>query len=239
MKHTLLFTLLFFLSFGIFGQSIELKNEEGNVVTGQTIDVAGPMDLIKYKIKVVNKTNAEISVLAKKEFGSIISGSVNTFCWGLTCYPPQTMVATSSVAIPANGTETSFEADYESEGNTGTSTITYTFYTESNPDDKAQITLKFAPSATFSINDIIKEDFKAAYPNPAKNFTTFDYNINNNKNAYVSVYNVIGKEVKRIELNNGNGKEVINTSFWKAGTYFYTYFVDNRAVKTYKLLVVK
>lgn len=236
MKQTLLFALLFFSSFSIFAQSLELKDEEGNVINNQTINVEGSMELIKYKAHVLNKTGAEISVIAKKEYITTIDGSVNTFCWGMSCYPPQTM-AGAAVTIPANGTETSFEADYESKENAGISKITYTFYLENNADDKVQLTLNFTPSATFATQDITKENFKAAYPNPAKASTTFEYN--NKKNAYISIYNIIGKEIKRIELNNGNGKEIINTSFWKAGTYFYTYFVDNKAVKTHKLLIVK
>ena len=63
--------------------------------------------------------------------------------------------------------------------------------------------------------------------------TTFSYyfNYNIHTQGYVTIHDVTGKQISKIELNQGLDRATFNTSNINNGIYFYNVFVDG--VKTY------
>ena len=72
------------------------------------------------------------------------------------------------------------------------------------------------------------------YPNPASNFVNFDCEM---QNASVAIYNMMGQEVIRQDVNDSHVS--INISDLTDGIYFYSVIVNGEAVKTSKLVVRK
>ena len=76
------------------------------------------------------------------------------------------------------------------------------------------------------------------YPNPATQFATIDYTVQQNFNsASVTFYNLLGKQIGEFELSKASDKLRVNVSNWESGMYMYKLTVDGRKVSTKKLLV--
>lgn len=79
-----------------------------------------------------------------------------------------------------------------------------------------------------------------AYPNPAQNETTIEYALTSNANVYITVTDIMGREVVR--LNEGNkaantvNRVSLDTKNLNNGTYFYT--INVNGVKETKKLVI-
>jgi hypothetical protein len=76
-----------------------------------------------------------------------------------------------------------------------------------------------------------------AYPNPATNTVSFNYSFGGNLCAVV--YNLVGQEVMRQELNANDGQLSFSVADLQGGIYFCTMLVDGRAVSTQKFVVKK
>ena len=128
---------------------------------------------------------------------------------------------------------------YDTDWNTlpvgSTAKVTYTFYDERNQDVKYSfvVNFKYQPDAVEEINTI----FSNAYPNPANNTVSFDYEMQNANSAAVAIYNMMGQEVVRQDLNLGGSRVDINVSDLNEGVYFYSLIVNNQTVKTNKFVV--
>jgi hypothetical protein len=118
-------------------------------------------------------------------------------------------------------------------------TVIYTFYDERNPEEKYVFTVNYKYDPEASIVDYNSvEVFSNAYPNPANNTVSFDYNMPYDANsASVAIYNMMGQEVVRQDLNLGGSRADINVSDLNEGVYFYSLIVNNQTVKTNKLVV--
>jgi hypothetical protein len=59
------------------------------------------------------------------------------------------------------------------------------------------------------------------------------------QSASVAIYNMMGQEVIRQDVNVGSSRLNINVSDLTDGVYFYSLIVNNQAVKTNKLVISK
>ena len=110
-------------------------------------------NLLELHIKVKNLTDKEIEVKVRKTEISLVDGSVNTFCWGGSCFMPIVYTSPLSTKIGANTTDfTSFAGDYYPEGVNGTSIISYTFFNVQDEEDSVIVTA-FYQVGTDGINN--------------------------------------------------------------------------------------
>lgn len=79
-----------------------------------------------------------------------------------------------------------------------------------------------------------------AYPNPAQNETTIEYSLTSNANVYITVTDIMGREVVRLDEGRKAANTVnrvsLNTNNLNNGTYFYT--INVNGVKETKKLVI-
>ncbi len=85
--------------------------------------------------------------------------------------------------------------------------------------------LKYASNV--SVQGVIAEKPSLnAYPNPASTYTTLDYSFSNNTKARLTIYDILGREIRTelIEPNSGTSKQhlVLNTSGLPSGHYFFS-----------------
>jgi subtilisin family serine protease len=81
-----------------------------------------------------------------------------------------------------------------------------------------------------------------AYPNPASNGTTIEYDfesMNEYCTASILIIDVMGRQLMNVELKNNKGNVSVPTNTLASGEYFYSLMVDGRIVHTEKLLVTK
>ena len=225
--------------------ALTFKYEGETVVSGTTIDIVSDINdsfEIQFDLHIINTTDAEINVVCEMECDPS-NLTQDYLCWG-TCFMPGTLTATHPVAAGGEGVFNGHCMFTDKEWNTlpvGTaSKISYTFYNERNPEEKYTFTVNFKYQPE-SIADFNSADvFSNAYPNPASNVVSFDYNMPFNVNsASVAIFNMMGQEVVRQELNLGGSRADINVSDLNEGVYFYSLIVNNETVKTNKFVVVK
>lgn len=80
------------------------------------------------------------------------------------------------------------------------------------------------------------------YPNPFSESTTIEFDLGAKEGiAYISVYNVLGREVTRIQLGSASGKSstVLNSENMEAGIYFYSLYINDKFIDQQKMILIK
>ena len=227
-------------------KALEFKYEGKTVESGATINVI-TTDLsnspeVEFHLDIINTTDADINVVW--EYNDTINGErigTNYVCFG-SCYGPAITTFTRTLAASAVDTFSGHCMFLDNDGNTlpaGTViNVVYTFFDERNPEEKYtfNVNFKYSLEAIADFNSV--EVFSNAYPNPANNTVSFDYNMPFDVNsASVAIYNMMGQEVVRQNLNLGGSRADINVSDLNEGVYFYSLIVNNQTVKTNKFVV--
>ena len=241
MKKLLLSLILMVFAGSISAQSLSFKYE-GETIEASTIDIVTNLNSsmeIQFDLHILNTTDAEINVVCEMEDNSGIGQ--NYLCWG-TCFMPGILKAEHTLAGGEEGLFNGHCMFVDNDGNTlpaGTTiNMVYTFYDKNNPEEKYVFNVNFTyeEDAIADFNSI--DVFSNAYPNPANNVVSFDYNMPFDVNsASVAIYNMMGQEVVKQNLNLGSSRTDINVSDLAEGVYFYSLIVNNQTVKTNKLVV--
>ena len=239
MKNLLLL-LSFIFVFGTAFSQITIADEEGNALEdGQTYTIPVPDELMELGYLITNSSDSEITYIIEAVDWTI--GAPFGVCGGGTCSdltllsPPANIGSPSS--LDAGATTTAAMTHVQAlvgvaEGNF----VTVHVYEEGNPSNSVTFTFE---AGVVGINDNINinDNFISAYPNPATNYVNFSYNYKSNENAYIVITNVLGKEFKKINITNNKGIQKVGINNLKSGIYFYTLFVDNKAIISKKLII--
>lgn len=238
-----IFTLMFLAVMGwVSAQSLQFELDGHAYTEGETIECNTPTEWGEYlqDMQIRNLTGQDLNVLVKKEVIEDLEGVSNYFCWGL-CFGPDTYVSPNPVAVPANSVTSvgalSFHAMFD-ENVFGKVQVRYFAYDERHPEDAAIINVVFHRSGE-GIHEVGAVSFGQAYPNPASSVVNFDYNINASDRASVSVYNLLGQEVKNQQVNGMQGHLSVSVADLNEGIYFCKLFVNGSAVSTEKFVVKK
>ncbi len=238
-KIYFLLFLLGLFSTTVFAQTITLSNNSGPLTNDTMLVVNFDTTSTSHDFNdvIVNNTTAHpISVMLKKVYIQMVPGVVNGMCWGGLCTPGFEI---GPGEIPASGSSTEFHYDYNPAGQTGISIIRYVFWVDGTPSDSVSIRIKYKHPENVGIKEINENYlFTNAYPNPANNLTTINYNFSSDiTNASIVIYDLLGKKVKSELLSNSQGKVTINTNDLNNGIYLYSLVLNGRSVSTRKLVI--
>jgi hypothetical protein len=75
------------------------------------------------------------------------------------------------------------------------------------------------------------------YPYPANESVSFNYQLHQNVEARIVMYDVLGNEIANYRLQADYNKLVIQTSSLRTGVYLYSLVLDGKNVVTRKLVV--
>jgi len=241
-KNLLPLFLAFGLTMVLSAQSIAVYDAQGNALSNDMVitlqEEPGHTDIFA-DLDVENTASSALPILCKKTEMNLVSGTNNTFCWGL-CFPPHVYVSPTAITLAAGETDTlNFLGEYYSQGITGTSRIAYTFYDENNPSDSIRIIVDYAYNVSGLAESFARGEFRFsnAYPNPAQSIITFDYILPYGKQAELRLLNLLGSAVRSIPVEGGNGSLQLNVSDLNEGVYFYSLWVRGEAISTRKLIV--
>ena len=216
---------------------------EGEAVEPGTINIVSDINdsyEIQFDLDIINTTDADINVVAQME--DLTGIGMTYLCWG-NCYMPGILEAQNTVTAGGegvfNGHVMFMDANSGEVLPVGTEVkMVYTFFDERNPEQTYtfNVNFKYQPESIVDYNSV--DVFSNAYPNPANNTVSFDYNMPYDVNsASVAIYNMMGQEVVRQNLNLGGSRADINVSDLNEGVYFYSLIVNNQTVKTNKFVV--
>ncbi|MGQ0829239.1 MAG: T9SS type A sorting domain-containing protein [Bacteroidota bacterium] len=99
------------------------------------------------------------------------------------------------------------------------------------------VTLMLCSDTAISVNELSDENFKInLYPNPSNGNVLLKYTIK--QNGILNIYDVTGKQIEEHELS-ANGNELKLTNNLNSGIYLYQVIVNDKIVKSDKLVVIK
>ena len=239
-----IFTLMFLAVMGwVSAQSLQFEWDGHVYEEGETVectnDEYGYGELIQH-MQIRNLTSGDLNVLVEKEVVESLEGTTDLFCWG-TCFSPNVFVSPNPVMVPSNSVTDnaalSFHVIFE-ETVYGKVKMKYSAYDENHPNDRITINVVFTRSGV-GVHEAAAVHFGQAYPNPASSVVNFDYSINASDRASVSVYNLLGQEVKSQQVNGLQGRLSVSVADLNEGIYFCKLFVNGSAVSTEKFVVKK
>jgi hypothetical protein len=242
MKNSVLyFSLFVLLGFSVKAQNLVISDTNGVVYNnGDTITVTTTLTGTNYLyLHVLNSGIDSLSVKAKKKEISIVSGSANTFCWGLVCFDPVVIVSPVAIWIAPDSISNTFDAQYKANNHIGISILLYTFFDENNIADSSSVFVKF-DGLHSNVPEIVPEKvlFSNASPNPANGYSNISYALPGNgfENRIV-VRDMIGNDVYNELLVENSGTIKIDTYSLSNGVYFYTLIVNGKPYATRKLII--
>lgn len=226
----------------LLGQSIEVIDWEMNVIV--------PADESPYEVavSVENTASDTLNIRVSSEVMSIINGTDYRFCWGPLCYNWTTDDFTSSdsealmPALAPGEVNSTFYTDYRHDGIEGLTTIEYCWFDNDNTADEICATLNWCVgddcSTILGIDEHAKGAISAMSPNPVTETGKFTFELYNQPNtSEIVIYNLIGEEVQRMNLESKVGFVLINASDFESGLYFYSLVVDGQVAATQKVLI--
>lgn len=99
------------------------------------------------------------------------------------------------------------------------------------PEDESQ--------RSMSINSENTSQLFRLYPNPNNGVMMLDYNLNANDKGEILIYDITSKLIISYSLNNKINQLIINNEQLNNGIYFYHITVNNKIVKSDKLVIIK
>lgn len=190
------------------------------------------------EMQIRNLSSNDIGVIVAKEVIEDLEGTMNYFCWGM-CFSSSVFVSPEAITVAANSLNTeplSFHTMFD-ENVFGYVVVRYYAYDERHPEDRVSIDVKFHKSGTGVADNSRPLEMSQAYPNPASSMVHFNYAFDGALTAVV--YNLLGQEVLRQDLNDSFGKMSLSVADLNDGIYFCTMMANGRALATQKFVVKK
>ncbi|HPW66194.1 MAG TPA: T9SS type A sorting domain-containing protein [Salinivirgaceae bacterium] len=231
MKKQLLLAIFVVASFLLGAQSIEIYDQNGNIIsTDQDYVTQGnPGDFLAIYLKVKNVSANPVDVKFRKQVLETFGETDIMFCWAGACLPSHINESPGSVTIQPGefsaedlGVEIFPESTQE-----GIARIAMTAFDSNNPSDSTRIVV--VADYFVSINEADKIHMKI-YPNP----TNGELNITGGYGKTVAVFNAIGQLIYSQQLNSD--QELLDLSFMKSGIYMVQLTENGKIVETKKLI---
>jgi hypothetical protein len=242
MKHILLFPfcLLFFIT-----------------ASAQTFEVVDPVFLVEGNASdleldvhwgIHNLSSEAKTVRVSRTLIQMESGAEDRFCWGPICYPVNTAESSDSdnllVTIEADSVNNSFIGYYEPEGTSGYGVIEYCFFDHFNFSDEICNTVTYCTLENDCAVGVIENKMSVSLgdigPNPLSANSAFSYQLNGKaQNASIHFYNMIGEQIREINLNTPQGIVYLSSDDFENGVYFYALSAQGTVYATKKFVVSK
>ncbi len=238
-------TVLFLLSCIIYGygQNIVLLDDNKNVISNTIVDInTAPSSSITEEILVKNAGAISDTIKVLRIVNTVDAGDQTQFCWGGLCYLYATNLSNLPLIIAPGDTADFSESGFHSIFNSGPACVTrlvhYKFYNIHNFSDSTGVTLRYL--CVTGVDDLLKPGgiISNVFPNPANYLVSIKYDINEfSKKDKIIFYDMLGKNVKEIYLNDKHGTAKINTADMNSGIYFYSFMADDKIISTKKLVI--
>lgn len=222
-----------------YNNLFEITCEDGDSLSLHTRKLSGVVDdEIMGTIKVHNHVPADLNLIAFRQIVNVVDGSTNSMSFGGTDYP-ETIDTTAMVTIGGSTIDESFKMHYNANGNVGLSQIIYVFLDPTNSSNFALYWVHYDASPSSLSEEILANTtFSSAYPNPAINQVSFDYDIPAEvTQAAILITNLLGAVVYEGSIEGYVGTKRIDVSNLTEGIYFATLKLDNEIATSQKILV--
>ena len=231
-----IFTLLFIgflFSFSAGAQSLSFVSPTPSPLYGTP---ASEMDAT---VGILNSGPNAISVKVMR-YRNLAPGHKSYYCWYINCYSDTVNLSTdSSVIFPGSAnTDWSFHGKLDPQGYYGVSDVRFKFFDMYNPSDSVSITFVYDfNTAIIDPGPNGRNPLSEAFPNPANNLTSINFNVADESDTRLVIYNLLGEVVKETKLKGRQGTLLIVTSDLGQGIYYCSLFSGGKVAATRKLVI--
>ena len=195
--------------------------------------------LIDEYLGVTNNTTQTYCIWMGKSYGQKqASPFFDTFCWD-KCY---NQYETKSVAClkynPGQTKYSDFRIEYDPQNNLGETVVRYTFWPTDAPGDSAWITVHLV-SQSAGINEPSGAPALSVSPNPCSGEAVFSLANTGSAQGKIVIIDLLGNNIKAIELPAGTTQLKTDLSAFTAGIYLYYFQNAYLAGKPKKLIIEK
>ena len=210
--------VLVILSFSFLqAQSIVVNSPNPTIVVG-----SADSDELATGIEIMNISLEQKEIKVRRTMLISIDNTSNYFCW-TACYIPSVSLSPSGLTLNGNSTiNNTFTSHLKPNGQSGVSEIQYTFFDANNPQDSANVVVRYeiAPVGISKISTITS---LKAFPNPADGKVTLSFTRSSlNGKGIIELYNMLGSKVYSQQVEDMDGTITISTENLNAGLYFYS-----------------
>ena len=201
----------------VHAQSIIVNSPNPTIVVG-----SADADELETGIEIANISSEQKDIKVRRTMLISIDSTSNYFCW-TACYIPSVSLSPNALTINGGNTvNNTFTSHFKPSGHSGISEIQYTFFDANNPQDSANVVVRYeiAPVGISKISTITS---LKAFPNPADDKVTLSFTRNSlNGKGNIELYNMLGSKVFSQQVEDMDGTITISTENLKAGLYFYS-----------------
>lgn len=238
-------TSIAFVTFSLLGfaQNLDVLDSTHTEISNTIYDVdLDPNVSIITELLVTNTDAVSHTYRCRRTIYFIALGDSTRFCWGGLCYNWPTNLSSQNLTVAPGDTmdfaDFGFHAEFVSDISTATRTVHYQFYNIADATDSTGVTIRYNSTVGVDEMDKVGGTISNAYPNPASMSVSVKYDINEFSNTGTIVFfDMLGKEVKEVALNDKKGTAKINVDDLNSGIYFYSFVVDGKAISTKKLVI--
>jgi len=227
--------------------TFDLLNSNDNSISGTNHYEFGDgptLSGIKFHVKNLTGTTASYTCDVQ-EMSNVVAQTDLQVCYGTSCFvasggDPLVQVIGGSSTVAGAATDVTFKVAPFSfgwvVGDEATWRIVVRNVANANDTVSAVVTYKVTG---VSIEEVLSSHVSiTAYPNPAIDNLTVNYSIDGSAdNSRLDVYDVLGQVVSTHPLNRNKGTLNLNVDHLNAGVYFYTIKVNEKTVRTERLII--
>ena len=215
-------------------QSFQFEWEGTVYEDGQTIICPYDEAMGEYlqHMSIRNLTDSDLDIVIEQFVIEPAPGAMVQLCWGM-CMIGDTIVS-RPVTVPAQTLSTddlSFHVTFL-EGETGVVSVRYIAYYVNRVEEAISLNLLAGATANVAETNF---SLGQAYPNPAS--TEVHFNLQSNDNVNVTVYNLLGQEVKSQLVGAHQSRVNIAVDDLQPGIYFCRFSVNCMVERTEKFIV--
>jgi hypothetical protein len=164
------------------------------------------------------------------------------YCWNSVCVPtPANLLNLNGSDDFARSGLDSLKLQYYPNDKPGQSTIKFRISNIDNDNEAQDVTFSFnvTPVGIFRTVSFSNPDaLSAPRPCPAPAEARLSYHVPaGTRTAYVKLFDLMGRELGRFDLEQPTGELVINVRNLQEGIYFYALVANNQTVATKRLVV--
>jgi hypothetical protein len=190
---------------------------------------------------IVNTTGSDIAVKALRSSNNVTGSAASYFCWDV-CYGATTNESIGAINVRAGDSTKALSLYFEPNGETGTHSVTMRFFDRDSSTDYVDVTFTFEEVSATALEDNFDRlnALSAPYPNPASTYANIRVALPfGTKDASIQVFNLVGREVQRINLTSPSEEVRINTERFNPGVYFVYLTAEGQQITSRKLVVRK
>gem|GEM_PF-936187 len=201
----------------IHAQSIVVNSPNPTIVVG-----SADADELATGIEIMNISLEQKEIKVRRTMLISIDNTSNYFCW-TACYIPSVSLSPSGLTLNGDSSiNNTFTSHLKPNGQTGVSEILYTFFDANNPQDSANVVVRYE-IAPVGISKVSSVASLKAFPNPADGKVTLSFTRSSlNGKGNIELYNMLGSKVYSQQVEDMDGTITISTENLNAGLYFYS-----------------